>query len=70
MAKIDIYIPNEEAQQFLLFKQNYEKFVILLSSGVFNQKNATILLDFDSSGELRGIRRQDSLYTYKKDLTK
>lgn len=69
MAKIDIYIPNEEAQQFLLFKQNYEKFIIMLSSGVFNQKSATILLDFDASGELRGIRRQDSLYTYKKDLT-
>jgi len=60
---IPIYIPDDQAKQFLIFQQYYEPFVLLIEKKVFEQKNATISLDFDKFGVLRAIRRQDFLYS-------
>lgn len=61
--KIPVFIPDVEAKQFLIFQQYYEPFVLLIEKKVFEQKNATVSLDFDKLGVLRAIRRQDFLYS-------
>lgn len=61
--KIPVFIPNAEAQQFLLFQQYYPKITLLIESGALDQRGGTILLDFDKQGVLKSIRRQDYLYT-------
>lgn len=61
--KIPIFLPNEEAKKFLLFQQYYLPFMLMVEKGVFDQKNATVSLDFDKNGVLRSIRRADFLYT-------
>lgn len=62
-VKIPIYVLDKEAKQFILFQKNYDLFNLLLSSKVFEQKNCTILLDFDKFGTLKAIRRNDYLYS-------
>jgi len=61
--QIPVFMPDEEVAKFLLFQQYYEPFVLLIEKKVFEQKNATISLDFDKFGVLRAIRRQDFLYS-------
>jgi hypothetical protein len=60
--KIPIYAPDDEAKKFILFKQYFETFSILLEKGVFEQKSAAITLHFDHLGVLQSVRRADSLY--------
>lgn len=60
---IAIFIPDEDAKKFLLFQEHYDIFTLLLEKGVFTNKNATILLDFDKFGELKSIRRNDFLFS-------
>lgn len=61
--KIPIYILDAEAKKFLVFQQYYEPIALLIDKKVFEQKNATISLDFDKFGVLRSIRRQDFLFS-------
>jgi len=63
ITKVAVFVPDEDAQKFLLFQQYYKEFTLLLESGVFGQKNATVSLDFDKDGVLKSIRRNDFLYT-------
>ena len=63
ITKIAVYIPDEEAKQFLLFQQYFVPFTILVDHHVFEQKNATVLLDFDKYGTIGSIRRNDFLYS-------
>ena len=67
MDKIEVavYIPDADATKWLLFQQYYEPFTLLAERHVFEQKNATILLDFDHLGILQNIRRNDFLYSRK-----
>lgn len=62
---IPVYVADEDVEKFIVFQQYYEPFQIMLKHGVFGQKNATVLLDFDKMGVLRSIRRNDFLYTTK-----
>lgn len=61
--EVAVYMPDEEALQFLLFKKHYSKIAVLIKANVFEQKNATISLNFDSVGDLKSINRSDSLYS-------
>lgn len=63
--KIPVYIPDEDAKKFLVFQQYFEPISILLDAKVFEQRNATILIDFDKDGVLRSVRRQDFLYSFR-----
>lgn len=63
-TKIAIYIPDSEAKKFLLFQKHYDIFTLMLEKKVFDQKGATLILNFDKFGALRGITRQDVLYDY------
>lgn len=60
--EIAVYMPDEDAKKFLEFQKHYQIFSILLEKGVFNQKNASISLNFDSNGVLQTIQRADFLY--------
>lgn len=64
---IPIFIPNEEAKRFLIFQQYYEPVSLLIDKKVFEQKNATVLLDFDHLGILQSVRRNDILYSKRFD---
>jgi hypothetical protein len=64
-TKIAVYVADEEASKFLLFQEHFDVFSTLLESQVFEQKNATILLDFDYLGVLQSVRRNDYLYSKK-----
>lgn len=64
---IAVYIPDEEAKKFLIFQQYYQPIGLLIDRKVFEQKNATISLDFDNLGMLQTIRRNDFLYSKRFD---
>lgn len=63
IQKIPIFIPNDEAEKYMLFLKHYDLFTLLLKRDVFNQKNASVTLDFDNSGILSSVRRTDILYS-------
>lgn len=60
---IAVYIPDEDVKKFLLFQQHYLLFNTLIDKGVFNVKNGSITLHFDSEGELQLIQRADILFS-------
>jgi len=65
MDKIPIFVLNEEAEQFILFQQHYDTFLLLLNNGALNQKNGKVVLHFDSNGTLQLIERADVLFSRK-----
>jgi len=65
MNKIPIYIPDEDAKKFIEFQKHYDAFTILVNGGVFDQKNASVTLQFDALGVLQKIQRSDYLYSRK-----
>ncbi len=65
--EVAVYLPDEDAQKWLLFQEHYDLFNLLLNKGVFNQKNAAISLHFDQFGNLSTIQRSDFLYSKKHD---
>lgn len=67
-TEVTIYISEEDARHFVLFQKHYEVFKALLESKVFEQKKATIALNFDHEGVLQSIQRADFLYTKKHGL--
>lgn len=65
MDKIAVYIPDEEAKQFLLFQQYFEPFTTMVDAKVFEIRNGSAMLHFDSQGVLQLINRADVLYSRK-----
>lgn len=63
--KIAVYMPDKEVKQFLVFQQHFQPITMLIEAHVFEQKDATILLDFDALGVLRKIRRNDVLSKFE-----
>lgn len=70
MDKIEVavYMPDAEAQKFLLFKQYFEPFSLMVDKNVFGQKNALISLFFDHDAVLQTIQRKDYLFSRKFDV--
>lgn len=69
METIAVYIPDEDANKFLLFQQHFEPFSIMLDSGVFEIKNGSAVLHFDSNGTLQAINRADIIYSKRHQLS-
>ena len=67
MQKINIELTEEEAIKFRKYMENYDTFNLLCERGVFNIKNGSAVLDFDSKGILRDIRFSGFLYSSKHD---
>lgn len=61
--KIAIYIPDEEAKQFLLFQEHYETFLLMVEHGTFDVRNGSVTLHFDKHGDIKTINRSDVLYS-------
>lgn len=59
---IPVFMPDAEVKQFLVFQQHFKPITVLIDAGVFEQKDATILLDFDHFGTLVKVRRNDALW--------
>lgn len=65
VQEITIFATDETAKQFIAFQKHYDVFMLLMEKKVFEQKNATVSLDFDKFGALKAIRRNDFLFTTK-----
>ena len=68
ITKIAVYIPDEDAEKFLLFQRYYDTFSLMVDSGVFDIKNGSATLHFDKKGELLAINRADILYSRRHSL--
>lgn len=58
-----VQLSDEDAVRFMQFMQYYDAIKVLIDSGVFEQKKATIALNFDHTGKLKSIQRADFLYS-------
>lgn len=61
--EVAVYMPDEQATQFLLFQEHYDKIAILVKSGAFNVRNGSVVLHFSPEGELKAVNRADYLYS-------
>ena len=68
MDTVTLILTTPEAMMFREFQKDHELFYLLKKQGVFEQKNASVILNFDSQGLLQTIQRQDFLYS-KRHLT-
>jgi len=67
--EVAVYMPDAEARQFLLFKKHFDVFEVLVAANVFDQKNASITLNFDNHGILQVVERKDRLYSRRHSLS-
>lgn len=58
-----IILSLEDAQKFKLFVEYYDVFSLLVAKQVFEQKSASVSLNFDHNGILQTIHRNDILYS-------
>lgn len=59
---VTIFLAPLEAEKFIEFQKYYELFNFLLDKKVFEQKGASIVLNFDHLGNIGSITRSDVLY--------
>lgn len=62
MNEITIFLSEQDAQLFKEFQRNHYNFTLLMDKGVFNIKNGSAVLNFDSNGVISTIQRADVLY--------
>jgi hypothetical protein len=58
-----IELTNEDAVLFQEFQEHYQKIVGLLKGDLMTIKNGTIIMDFDSDGNLRKVRKEYTSYS-------
>lgn len=64
-AMVNVLLSEVDVIKFKLFMQHYDLFTILLDSKALNQSSASITLNYDHTGTLQTIKREDLLYTKK-----
>jgi len=57
-----IFLTPLQAQQFLEFQKNHAMFVFMLQNKVFDIKNGSATIHFDSNGVIGKIERNDTLF--------
>lgn len=67
IKQVKIILSEEDAKKWIEYQKNYVTFVLMLERGVFDIKNGSALLNFDSQGILQNIQRSDYLYSRKHD---
>lgn len=65
--EVTILLTTPEAIMFRDFQQFHTTFALLISKGVFDTKNGSVTLNFDSNGQIKTIQRSDFLYSSKFD---
>lgn len=63
MQEITLFITPIEAELWKKFQKHHELFKLLVEKGVFENKNANIMLNFDKDGNIGSIERHDFLYS-------
>lgn len=61
MDKIAIFIPDDEAKQFLLFQKHYELFAALEKSGALNIGYGNCVINF-AGGVVQNISKNEVVY--------
>lgn len=54
--KVIIELSDRDARLFKEFQRHYETFDLLLSRGVFDVRNGSVILDFDKNAQMQTIR--------------
>lgn len=57
-----IFLTPLQAEQFIEFQKNHALFLFLLQNKVFDIKNGSAKIHFDSKGVIQKIERNDSLF--------
>ena len=60
--QVIVYLTTPEAELFKSMQQFHSTFALLCSSGVFDTKNGSCEIHFDSNGEIKKIEKHVSLY--------
>lgn len=63
MKEVTIFLKPVEAELFVKFQKHHKLFALLVEKGVFDNKNANIMLNFDKNGDIGSIERHDILYS-------
>lgn len=63
--EVTVILTESDAIQFRNFQKYYEMFLLMVTKGVFDQKNAAVTLHFDSKGILQTIQHAGFLYSKK-----
>lgn len=58
-----VQLSDEDALKFMQFMEHYDAIRVLIEAKVFEQKKATIALNFDHNGVLKSVQRADFLYS-------
>ena len=62
---IPVYMPDADAEKFLLFQEHYETFCLMVNSGVFDVRNGSVTMHMDNNGAIKAINRLDVLYSHR-----
>ncbi len=62
---IQIFLTTPEAMLFRDFQQFHKTFALLVQKGVFDVKNGSVTLHFDSLGNVQKIERKDYLFNVR-----
>ncbi len=60
--QITVFLTTPEAIQFRSFQQFHETFFLMVKAGVFELKNGSVTMHFDSNGVIQKIERKDNLF--------
>lgn len=66
MDNITVFLTPIDVERFKQFQEYYEMFNFLVERKVFEQKGASITLNFDNQGRIGSITRSDVLYLSNK----
>lgn len=69
MDQVTIFLTPIDAELFKKFQKHHMLFKFLIEKGVFDQKNASIMLNFDNNGDIGSIERHDLLFTRHVELS-
>lgn len=69
MNETKIFLTPIEAELFVKFQKHHKLFKLLVEQGVFDNKNANIMLNFDAEGNIGSVERHDFLYTRRNELS-
>lgn len=61
--RVTIFLTPIDAELFIKFQKHHTLFKLLVEKGVFDYKNANIMLNFDNEGNIGSIERHDILYS-------
>jgi hypothetical protein len=67
--QITVFLTTPEAIQFRSFQEFHETFFLMVKARVFDCKNGSITMHFDSNGKIQKIERKDNLFDARQNLT-